>query len=60
MRSVEGNEDLKIKMDVSDLSTTKDQIAALDATIAEMDEIKARPDVDASSIEMQMLLYSTA
>lgn len=51
LRSVEGNEDLKIKMDVSDLSTTKDQIAALDATIAEMDEIKARPDVDASSIE---------
>lgn len=51
LRGVEGNENLKIKMDVSDLSTTKEQISALDATIAEMDAVKARPDVDTSSIE---------
>ena len=51
LRQVDGNSDLKIKMDVSDLSTTEEQISALDATIAEMDAVKARPDVDASSIE---------
>lgn len=51
LRQMDGNSDLKIKMDVSDLATTEEQISALDATIAEMDAIKARPDVDASSIE---------
>ena len=51
LRQLDGNSDLKIKMDVSDLSTTEEQINALDATIAEMDGIKARPDVDASSID---------
>lgn len=51
LRQVDGNSDLKIKMDVSDLSTTEEQISALDATIAEMDAVKVRPDVDASSIE---------
>ncbi len=51
LRQIEGNGDLKIKMDVSDLSTTEEQISALDATIAEMDGVKAKPDVDASSIE---------
>ena len=51
LRQLDGNSDLKIKMDVSDLSTTDEQVNALDATIAEMDGIKARPDVDASSIE---------
>lgn len=51
LRQVDGNSNLKIKMDVSDLSTTEEQISALDATIAEMDAVKARPDVDASSIE---------
>ena len=51
LRSMDGNSDLKIKMDVSDLATTEEQISALDATIAEMDAVKAKPDVDASSIE---------
>lgn len=51
LRQMDGNSNLKIKMDVSDLSTTEEQISALDATIAEMDGIKARPDVDASSID---------
>ena len=51
LRQMDGNSDLKIKMDVSDLSTTEEQINALDATIAEMDGVKARPDVDASSID---------
>ena len=51
LRQLDGNSDLKIKMDVSDLSTTEEQINALDTTIAEMDGVKARPDVDASSID---------
>ena len=51
LRKVEGNSDLKIKMDVSDLATTEEQISALDATIAEMDSIKAKPGVDASEID---------
>lgn len=51
LRQVEGNGDLKIKMDVSDLATTEEQISALDATIAEMDSIKAKPGVDSSDID---------
>lgn len=51
LRKVEGNSDLKIKMDVSDLATTEEQISALDATIAEMDSVKAKPGVDASEID---------
>lgn len=51
LRQMDGNSDLKIKIDVSDLATTEEQISALDSTIAEMDAVKARPDVDASSIE---------
>ena len=51
LRQVEGNGDLKIKMDVSDLATTEEQISALDATIAEMDSIKAKPSVDSSEID---------
>lgn len=51
LRQVEGNGDLKIKMDVSDLATTEEQISALDATIAEMDSIKAKPGVDSSEID---------
>lgn len=51
LRSLDGNSDLKIKMDVSDLSTTEEQISALDSTIAEMDNVKAQPNVDTSSID---------
>lgn len=51
LRGLEGNENLKIKMDVSDLATADEQVAALDATIAEMDSIKAKPGVDSSEID---------
>lgn len=51
LRGLEGNENLKIKMDVSDLATADEQVAALDATIAEMDGIKAKPGVDSSEID---------
>ena len=51
LRGIEGNEDLSIKMDVSDLATTEEQLSALDATIAEMDGVKAKAGVDASEVE---------
>ena len=51
LRQLDGESDLKIKMDVSDLSTTEEQINALDATIAEMDGVKAKFGVDSSEAE---------
>lgn len=51
LRGMDGNENLAIKMDVSDIETTEGQLEALDATIAEMDGIKAKAGVDASEIE---------
>lgn len=51
LRKIDGNSDLKIKMDVSDLTTTEEQVAALDDTIAEMDGVKAKPGVDSSEID---------
>lgn len=51
LRGLEGNENLSIKMDVSDLATTEEQLSALDATIAEMDGVKAKFGVDSSEAE---------
>lgn len=51
LRQIDGNGDLKIKMDVSDLSTTEEQIKALDETIAEMDTVKAKPGIDTSELD---------
>lgn len=51
LRQLDGNENLKIKMDVSDLDTTEEQLAALDATIAEMDGVKSKPGIDTTSID---------
>lgn len=51
LRNVEGNEDLKINLDVSDLQTTEEKCSALDQTIAEMNEVKATPGVDSSEID---------
>lgn len=51
LRNVDGNSNLKIKMDVSDLSTTEEQLSALDATITEMDGIKAKFGIDSSEAE---------
>lgn len=50
LRSVDQFKDLKIKTDVSDLSTTEEQVSALDATIAEMEEVKSI-NLDDSSVE---------
>lgn len=51
LRQLDGNGNLKIKMDVSDLATTEEQIKALDDTIAEMDTVKAKPSIDTSELD---------
>lgn len=51
LRKISGNEDLEIKLDVSDIENTQGKLDALDATIAEMDGIKTKPEVDPSEIE---------
>lgn len=51
LRNVEGNEDLKIVMDVSDFDNAETACQTLDATIAEMNSVKAKPGVDASEVE---------
>lgn len=51
LKSIDEYSDLKIKMDVSDLPTTEEQISALDATIEEMNGVKAKVDVDSSEAE---------
>ena len=51
LQSTEQFKNMDIQIDVSDLSTTEEQISALDDTIAQMNQVKATPDVDASQIE---------
>lgn len=51
LRSIKDNKDFKIKLDFSDIETTDGQIKAIDATIKEMDAIKAKPKVDTSEID---------
>lgn len=51
LRSVAGNEDLKINLDVSDLQTTEEKCSALDDTISEMNCIKAKVGVDSSEVD---------
>ena len=51
LRNVEGNDDLKINLDVSDLETTEEKCSALDQTISEMNQVKATPGVDSSEID---------
>lgn len=51
LRSVAGNEDLKINLDVSDLKTTEEKCSALDDTISEMNSIKAKVGVDSSEVD---------
>ena len=45
------NDNLEIKLDVSDIEDTQGKIDALDSTIAEMNGIKSKPEVDPSEIE---------
>lgn len=51
LRSVAGNEDLKINLDVSDLETTEEKCSALDDTISAMNSIKAKVGVDSSEVD---------
>ena len=51
LRSVAGNEDLKINLDVSDLKTTEEKCSALDDTISEMNSVKAKVGVDSSEVD---------
>lgn len=51
LRSVAGNEDLKINLDVSDLETTEEKCSELDDTISEMNSIKAKVGVDSSEVD---------
>lgn len=51
LRSLDEYSDLKIKTDVSDLSTTDEQLSTLDATIAEMNGVKAKVNIDSSEAE---------
>lgn len=51
LQSTEQFKNMDIQIDVSDLSTTEEQISALDDTIAQMNQVKATPGVDASQIE---------
>ena len=51
LRSIDQFKDLKIQMDVSDLATSEEKISALDATIAEMQEVKGKVAVDSSEAE---------
>ena len=51
LKKLKRNKDLDIKIDVSDLETTDEQIAALDKTIVEMGKIKGRVNVSSKDVE---------
>lgn len=51
LRNIEGNEDLKISMNVSDFEDAELACSTLDATIEEMNTLKAQPGVDTSQID---------
>lgn len=51
LQATEQFKNMDIQIDVSDLSTTEEKISALDATIAQMNQVKATPGVDTSQIE---------
>lgn len=51
LRLIDGNDDLQIKLDVSNLATTEEQLNALDSTISEMNTVKGKVNVDSSEID---------
>lgn len=51
LRGIKGNENLKIDLDISDLNTKEEKISTLDATIKEMNGLKAKPGIDTSEID---------
>lgn len=63
LRSIEGNESLKLNLDVSDIEGKEDKINALRDTIEEMHGLKkAKLDVDPSQVEYanQIIQYCVA
>lgn len=62
LRKIKGNEDLAIKLDVSEIEGTDDKISTLEATIKEMQNVKGKAKVDASEVEYanQIIEYCVA
>lgn len=62
LRGIEGNETLKLNIDVSDIENKDEKIDALKATIEEMQNLKVKPGVDSSEIEYanQIIEYCLA
>ncbi|MCD8397940.1 MAG: phage tail tape measure protein [Lachnospiraceae bacterium] len=51
LQQLEGYDDFSITMDVSDIEDTETKISTLEATIQQMEDLKAQPEIDASQIE---------
>ena len=51
LRHIQGNENLKIVLDVSEFEDKETAIETLDETIQQMNDLKAKPGVDTSEIE---------
>lgn len=62
LRKIKGNEDLAIKLDVSEIEGTDDKISTLESTIKEMQNVKGKAKVDASEVEYanQIIEYCVA
>lgn len=57
-----GNEDLAIKLDVSEIEGTDEKISTLESTIEEMQNVKGKANIDASEVEYanQIIEYCVA
>lgn len=51
IESIEGNQDLNIQIDVSDIESTEDKISTLESTVSQMQDYKATLPVDSSQID---------
>lgn len=62
LRQIKGNEDLEIKLDVSEIESTDEKISTLESTIKTMQDVKGKANVDASEVEYanQIIEYCIA
>lgn len=51
IESIDGNKDLDIQIDVSDIDSTEDKISTLENTISEMQNYKSTVDLDSSQVD---------
>lgn len=51
LRNMDGYSDISIKMDVSDIENVDGKVASLDATIQQMNNLKAKVPVDSSEVQ---------